>query len=128
MIAVDTNVLVRLTVRDHASQLAAATAFVAKGAWVSHIVVCEALWVLTSFYKFSREQQRGFVAQLLTNGLLYLQDAEVVANALQHFERHKKVSFSDCMILESARKAGHTPLGTFDSALAQIAGAHKVIG
>jgi len=126
MRAVDTNVLVRLTIRDHASQLAASTAYVAKGAWISHVVVCEALWVLTSFYQFTRAQQREFVAQLLTNGQLTIQDSDVVANALQHFERGKKVSFSDCMILESARKSGCLPLGTFDAALSKLDGAERV--
>lgn len=127
MLAVDTNVLVRLTIRDDAPQLAAATAYIANGAWVSHVVVCEAIWVLASFYQFTRAQQREFVAKLLTNGLLLIQDADVVASALQHFQRDAKVSFSDCMILELARKSGHTPLGTFDGELSKLDGAEKLV-
>ena len=46
MHAVDTNVLVRLLVRDDARQATAAEAFVAKGAWVSTLVLAETLWVL----------------------------------------------------------------------------------
>jgi predicted nucleic acid-binding protein len=48
MRAVDTNVLVRLVTRDDAKQVAAAEAFVAKGAWVPHLVLAEAMWVLAS--------------------------------------------------------------------------------
>jgi len=41
MLAIDTNVLVRLLVRDDARQAALADQFVAKGAWVSHLVLAE---------------------------------------------------------------------------------------
>jgi len=44
MRAIDTNVLVRLAARDDAKQVAAAEAFVARGAWVSHLVLVEAVW------------------------------------------------------------------------------------
>jgi len=50
MRAVDTNVLVRLMTRDDTKQVAVAEAFVANGAWVPHLAVAEAVWVLTSVY------------------------------------------------------------------------------
>jgi len=50
MRAVDTNVLVRLATRDDAKQVAAAEAFIAKGAWVPHLVLAETVWVLVSVY------------------------------------------------------------------------------
>jgi predicted nucleic-acid-binding protein len=49
--ALDTNVLVRLVTRDDPRQVAAAEAFVARGAWVSHVVLVEAVWVLVSVYE-----------------------------------------------------------------------------
>ena len=51
MRAVDTNVLVRLVARDDARQVASAEAFVAQGAWISHLVLVEAVWVLSSVYE-----------------------------------------------------------------------------
>lgn len=33
------------------------------------------------------------------------------------------LGFSDCLVLEAARKAGHGPLGTFDRELARLDGA-----
>ncbi len=84
MRAVDTNVLVRLLARDDAAQAEAAEAFVAGGAWVSHVVLVETIWVLESVYE---------------------------------------VDFSDCLVLEAARKAGHGPLGTFDRDPARLDGA-----
>ena len=126
MHAVDTNVLVCLTVRDNLKQLAAALAFIAKGAWVSHLVACESLWVLTSYYGFTRAQQRDFVAGLLGNDLLSIQDREVVERALEKFKTHANVSFSDCIILELARKNGCMPLGTYDAGLSKLDGAVKL--
>ena len=50
MRAVDTNVLVRLIVRDDPAQVDRAEAFVARGAWVSLLVLAETIWVLKSVY------------------------------------------------------------------------------
>ncbi|PYM14383.1 MAG: PIN domain-containing protein, partial [Candidatus Rokuibacteriota bacterium] len=46
MRAVDTNLLVRLIVRDDVKQVSAADNFVDRGAWVSHLALAEATWVL----------------------------------------------------------------------------------
>ncbi len=126
MRAIDTNLLVRLVTRDDDAQTAAAEAFVAKGAWVSHLVLAETMWVLDAVLGFSRGQIAMAVDMLLQHTHLTTQDAEVVSSALARFRNRTKVSFSDCMILEIARKAGHLPLGTFDRELARIEGAVRV--
>jgi predicted nucleic acid-binding protein len=36
------------------------------------------------------------------------------------------LGFSDCLILQLARKAGHLPLGTFDRGLSKLEGAQKL--
>jgi predicted nucleic acid-binding protein len=36
------------------------------------------------------------------------------------------LGFSDCLILEIARKAGNLPLGTFDRALGRLDGVNKL--
>jgi predicted nucleic-acid-binding protein len=123
MLAVDTNVLVRLAVLDNQKQLAAAKKFIESGAWVSHLVLIESVWVLGSFYSFTREQLRLFVETTILHPNLRVQDADVVEAALVHFDAQKKLSFTDCLVLEIARKAGHTPLGTFDKALGKLPGA-----
>jgi predicted nucleic acid-binding protein len=68
MLAVDTNVLVRLIARDDAAQVRVAEGLVAKG------------------------------------------------------QKHPKVEFSDCLVLEIAKKAGHTPLVTVDRDFAKVIG------
>jgi predicted nucleic-acid-binding protein len=50
MIAIDTNVLTRILVRDDAKQTASADKLIHKGAWVSHVVLAETVWVLDAVY------------------------------------------------------------------------------
>ena len=121
MRAVDTNLLVRLLVRDDATQVTAAEAFVENGAWVSHLVLVETLWVLDAVYARSAAQIAKAIELLLNHNSLTLQDADVVASALESYQARPSLGFSDCMVLEIARKAGHLPLGTFDKGLAKLA-------
>ena len=126
MHAVDTNVLVRLLTRDDVKQTAVAEAFVAKGAWVSHVVLVETTWVLSSVYARSAQQIADAIALLLEHESLVLQDPDVVVLALAQLRRRSAIGFSDCLILEIARKAGHLPLGSFDRTLGRIDGVHKL--
>src|SRR6266496_934076 len=123
MRAVDTNVLIRLITRDDAKQTAAAEAFVAAGAWISHLVLAEAVWVMESVYALRAEKVGVTVEMLLNHATLIIQDADVVEAALGRFRRRFAPDFSDCLVLEIARKAGNLPLGTFDRALGKIDGA-----
>src|SRR4051812_8622642 len=113
MRAVDTNVLVRLVTRDDAKQVVAAEAFVQAGAWVSHLVLMGASWVLTTVYDVGPEDLAVAIDMLLNHQSLTMQDSDVVAQALQQFQGRPALGFSDCLVLEVARKAGHLPLGTF---------------
>jgi predicted nucleic-acid-binding protein len=126
MRAVDTNLLVRLATRDDARQVAAAEAFVAPGAWVSHLVLAEMVWVLTSVYVLKPTQVAAAVDILLVHKNLSIQDADVVAAALRLYRNKPSVSLSDCLVLEVARKAGHLPLGTFDRDLGKLPGAERL--
>jgi len=126
MRAVDTNVLVRLLTRDDPKQVAAAERFVAPGAWVSHLVLSEATWVLVSVYGLDAGDVAVAVEMLLNHKDLTLQDADAVAAALELFRARPAVGFSDCLILESAKKAGHVPLGTFDRGLGRLEGAERI--
>ncbi len=120
MRAVDTNLLVRLMTRDDARQVAAAEAFIQKGAWVSHLALVEATWVLSAVYSRDAAAISIAVEMLLGHETLSIQDSDVVVAALSHFQKHPSVGFSDCMLLEIARKAGHLPLGTFDRGLGKL--------
>src|SRR5687768_10534686 len=112
MRSVDTNVLVRLLTQDDARQAAAASVFVSAGAWVSHLVLAETTWVLATVYDRSSPELADAVERLLDHESLVLQDSDVVRSALAILRRRPALTFSDCLIVEIARKAGHTPVGT----------------
>jgi predicted nucleic-acid-binding protein len=126
MRAVDTNVLVRLVVRDDAKQVRAAEEFIASGAWVSHLVLTETTWVLDAVYERTAEQIATAIDMLLNHQHLTVQDADVVTAAIENFRKRPALGFSDCLVLEIARKAGHLPLGTFDRDLAKVDGAVRL--
>jgi predicted nucleic-acid-binding protein len=126
MRAVDTNVLVRLITRHDPKQAAVAQAFVAQGAWVSLLALAEATWVLSAVYQLRAPQIATAVEMLLAHKDLTLQDSDVVSAALDNFRKKPALGFSDCLLLEAARKAGHLPLGTFDRDLGKLRGAARL--
>jgi predicted nucleic-acid-binding protein len=126
MVALDTNVLVRLITRDDAKQVAAAERAVVKGAWVSHLVLAETTWALSAAYELSAAKIAVAIEMLLNHRGLAVQDPDVVAAALESFRAKPALGFSDCLVLEIARRAGHLPLATFDKALSRLDGAQRL--
>lgn len=126
MRAVDTNVLVRLVTRDDPEQVAAAEAFVARGAWVPHLVLAEAVGVLSSVYELGSADIALAVEMLLNHTDLTVQDSDAVTAALARYRKKASLTFSECLVLEVARKAGHLPLGTFDRELSKLDGAQRL--
>ena len=126
MRAVDTNVLVRLVTRDEARRVAAAEAFVGKGAWVPQLALAEATWVLSAVYDLNAAAIATAIEMLLNHKDLTLEESEVVSNALDVFRKRPALGFSDCLMLEVARKAGHLPLGTFDRTLGKLEGVERL--
>ena len=118
--------MVRLVTRDDRKQVAAAESFISKGAWVSTLVLVEATWVLAAVYELTNSEIATAVDMLLHHRDLTIQDSDTVAAALEHYRRRPALGFSDCLILEGARKAGHVPLGTFDRDLGKLAGAERL--
>jgi len=126
MRSVDTNVLVRLVTRDDERQVAAAEAFVERGAWVPQLALAEATGVLSAVYDLDARAIATAVEMLLNHRDLTLEGSEIVASAVEVFRRRPALGFSDCLMLEAARRAGHLPLGTFDRGLGRLEGAETL--
>ncbi len=126
MRAVDTNVVVRVILRDDPHQTAVADSFVREGAWISLLALAETTWVLSSKYCFTACELATAIGMLLNHRDFVLQDSEVVAASLALFRSKPTLGFSDCLMLGLARKAGHLPLGTFDRNLGRVEGAQKL--
>ncbi|HEU4686843.1 MAG TPA: hypothetical protein VFS23_00705 [Vicinamibacterales bacterium] len=82
--------------------------------------------MLASVYDRGADAIATAVEMLLNHEYLTVQDADVVTAAVAQFRLHPKVGFSDCLMVEVARKAGHGPLGTFDRSLGRIDGARRL--
>jgi predicted nucleic-acid-binding protein len=93
---------------------------------VPHVVLVEAIWVLAAVYELEAPALATAVEMLLNHRDLTVQDGDAVSAALPQYRRKPALSFSDCLVLEVARKAGHLPLGTFDRNLAKLEGAQRL--
>jgi len=82
--------------------------------------------VLNAVYNLGPAAIATAVEMLLNHQHLTIADADVVTTAPDQYRRSPRMSFSDCLVLETARKAGHLPVGAFDRQLAKLDGAHKL--
>lgn len=126
MRAADTNLLIRVIARDDHRQTELADHFVAAGAWVSHLVLAESVWLLAPVFALDRRQIDTAIDMLLQHQTPVIERPDVAAAALAQYRAVKRVSLTECLVVEIARAAGHLPLGTFDRALARADGAVAV--
>src|ERR1017187_7296654 len=83
MIAVDTNVVVRLLTEDHPEQTAAARALFAAGPiWIAKTVLLETRWVLRRLYGLDESTIRDAFTRLLGFENVHAEDEGSVAAAL----------------------------------------------
>ncbi len=83
MIALDTNVVVRLLVRDHEVQARAALALLESGpTWISKTVLLEVAWVLSFSYERTSSQIVAALQRLLDVRDVHVEGRTDVATAL----------------------------------------------
>ncbi len=122
MIALDTNILVRLVLHDDESQARAAERLVVRARrertplWISDVVLCELVWVLTRRAGLARADIADALDQLLRTELIVVSDPGVADRALEAY-RDGKGDFADYMIREQGLAAGASDVVTFDRAL-----------
>ena len=119
MIAVDTNVLVRLLVSDDAAQAGKArqlferAAAQHKAVWVSDTVLVELVWTLARAYGRDRADLVAALRALCSNATVNLESPSAVRDATATFERGP-ADFSDCLLCAKAAAAGCEHVATFD--------------
>lgn len=128
MIAVDTNVLVRVLVDDpkEKRQVQAARARVGRAGqvWIAQIVQVETVWVLETAYRLDKSAVIAVLDHLLGNRAFVLQHEEVFRHAYAAY-KDDSADFADYLILGESEAAGHT-LITFDRRLQRTAGVTPV--
>ena len=119
MIAIDTNVVVRLLTNDDPAQAARAADLLAcERVLVPKTVLLETEWVLRYSYELPQPVVLAAFRKLLGLPQVAAEDATAIARALELYEGG--MDFADALHLASARDA--TAFATFDTRLATRAG------
>lgn len=127
MIALDTNVLVRLLVRDDEVQFDRAKRLFDEHAdepaslWVSDVVLAEVTWVLGRTYGFERASVAQALRAMTVNATLALESAQEVRQALALFEQGP-ADFPDCLLAVQAAARGAAGVVTFDRRMRHLPG------
>ena len=119
MIAIDTNVVVRLLTNDDPAQAARAADLLARErVLVPKTVLLETEWVLRYSYELPQPVVLAAFRKLLGLPQVAAEDATAIARALELYE--SGMDFADALHLASARDT--TAFATFDTRLAKRAG------
>lgn len=118
MIAVDTNIIVRLVVKDDARQLGLAEALLPRGFYVSHGVLMETEWVLRSVYGFQRPHVLDALRGIVDLEAVTVSHRPAVLWALDRFA--DGADWADMLHLIAAR--GAEAFATFEARLSRAAG------
>lgn len=121
MIAIDTNVLVRVIVEDSGqpeqTRIARELVKNAQQVYITQVVQIEFTWVLAKVYKVDKIRLIGILEHLLNNPGYVLQSQPAFEMALEWF-KHSTADFADCLILTESSDA-KLILYTFDKKLAK---------
>lgn len=125
-IAIDTNVLVRLLVRDDEAQYAAAQRLVGQAAAADEpvLIVLAALleteWVLRSRYRLDKASIAATFARLLETDGVVFEHEPTAEEALYIWNQHPSADFADCLHNARAAQLGRTRFVTFDAGAAKL--------
>lgn len=122
MIALDTNVLVRLVMRDDEAQAQRARDLVELQAdrdaslFVSDVVLAEFAWVLRSRYALAGADIARTLRAMFDNATLAWQSRAAATQALALFESGS-ADFPDCLIVALAQSHNCEAVATFDQGM-----------
>ena len=117
MLAVDTNLIVRVLTQDDPAQASVAADVLRGGVWIPKSVVLEVAWVLANTYGYQRLQIADALDKLLSTSSVETEDRQAVHRAIAWFR--DGLDFADALHLASSSLA--TGLATFDRAFARRA-------
>ena len=125
-IAIDTNVLVRLLVRDDEAQFNAARRLVEQAEAADETlllllsVLLETEWVLRSRYRLDKAAIAATFARLLETDGLVFEHEPTVEETLYIWSQHPSADFADCLHNARAAQLGRTRFVTFDAGAAKL--------
>ena len=117
----DTNLLLRLALRDIPEQYEAVKDLVTRpGARyrASDAAISEFVHALSHHYGLSRPQVAEIVRAVITDPSIEANES-LLDSVVSVFEANPALSYMDCYLAEEARVTGNEPLLTFDKQLAR---------
>lgn len=127
MIGIDTNVLLRLLVRDLDAQVRTAEKLVAMHCssadpgYISRVVIIEIVWALKGFYSYNRTQICASIRALLNVSEFEVESADEIHAALKDYET-SAAGFVDCVLARTNAASGCEHTVTFDRKAAKLQG------
>lgn len=127
MIAIDTNVLVRLFVCDDIEQTRKVRALFdsyadeAQSLWLSDIVLIELAWVLKRSYNNPVSEICNALRALTRNATVNIESHDCMSEALLLYEQGQ-AGFADCLLAVKAGHVGCSALRTFDKKMKALPG------
>ncbi|MBZ5759006.1 MULTISPECIES: PIN domain-containing protein [Rhizobium] len=123
MIGLDTNILLRVFLKDDVAQSAKVAELFARlgeigPGYISCITLMEFAWFLRQRIKLTREQIADGIADLLDSEDIILEDEEAVEEVLDVMSR-SQAEFADAFIAVRNRNAGCSATFTFDERAAK---------
>ena len=122
MIALDTNVVVRLMVEDDAAQAKRARQMLELAeerdelALIGDIVLCELEWVLSAAYRVPRQRILAALTELAADSRFRFEDPDRVSSALDLYQ-HGSADLADYLLGLAAESAGARTTYSFDRGL-----------
>jgi predicted nucleic-acid-binding protein len=127
MIAIDTNVLLRLLVNDDAAQADKARRLFDAHAehdaslWIADVVLVELAWALERSYGYPRNDVAAALRALSGNASVQFESAVVMSQAIALYEAGP-AGFADCLLAIKAQQVGCDALHTFDKKMRLLPG------
>ena len=131
MIALDSNVLIRLLADDDARQCARARAAVAaaeengEAVLINDVVLAETMWTMAKRFKTPKSKLVEIVRGLLDSGTFVFESRACFEETLRLFE-WSSADFSDCLIVAKNAAAGCRSTLTFDAECIKLPTAQAV--
>ena len=118
MIGLDTNVLVRYLTQDDPVQSAEVDAVIEQLSTeqpgvISHIILCELVWVLSRAYEYSREQVAEVIHAVLTCKEFLVERVDLAELAFLDYQQGN-ADFSDYLLARRHQQMGAEYTVTFD--------------
>ena len=125
-VAIDTNVLVRLLVRDDEAQYQAARRLVDQAEAAGEpvlVMLCALLeteWVLRSRYKLDKPAIAAAFTQMLESAGIEFEHEPTVEESLYLWSRYPRADFADCLLAARAAHLGRDRFLSFDAGETQL--------